>query len=235
MPSNFLVDGQVSGLGTVHPLLTLSFFSTWILPLHVVSCFQRWRGSRRHPQWMDSKEEEGLHASIVGSKTKQLAGALRCLTSTDWGYEKSILRSTYIVTGGSTVEHAAVAWLPWVSISTIEKLEMYQRYARRAITGQIKATPVEAILAEADLPTVAARATQLSNVAMEKSLRMPDTNPRMQVATAEVHQRTKKTSWRKKASEVWRSIFGSTQPERTPGILHTNWKPRVRGGWSKVR
>ena len=35
-PSDFLVDGQVSGLGTVHPLLTLNFFSTWILPLHVV-------------------------------------------------------------------------------------------------------------------------------------------------------------------------------------------------------
>ena len=31
------MDGQVSGLGTVHPLLTLSFVGTWILPLHVVS------------------------------------------------------------------------------------------------------------------------------------------------------------------------------------------------------
>ena len=39
VPSDFLVDGQVSGLGTVQPLLTLNFFSTWILPLHVVSCF----------------------------------------------------------------------------------------------------------------------------------------------------------------------------------------------------
>ena len=37
VPSDFLVDGQVSGLGTVHPLLTLSFVSTWILPLHAVS------------------------------------------------------------------------------------------------------------------------------------------------------------------------------------------------------
>ena len=36
VPSDFLVDGQVSGLGTVHPLLNLDFFSTWILPLHVV-------------------------------------------------------------------------------------------------------------------------------------------------------------------------------------------------------
>ena len=36
VPSDFLVDGQVSGLGTVHPLLTLSFVSTWILPLYIV-------------------------------------------------------------------------------------------------------------------------------------------------------------------------------------------------------
>ena len=36
VPSDFLVDGQVSRLWTVHPLLTLSFFCTWILPLHVV-------------------------------------------------------------------------------------------------------------------------------------------------------------------------------------------------------
>ena len=36
--SDFLVDGQASGLGTVHPLLTLDFLSTWILPLQVVSC-----------------------------------------------------------------------------------------------------------------------------------------------------------------------------------------------------
>ena len=41
VPSDFLVDGQVSGLGTVHTLLTLNFFSTWILPFHVVSCLQR--------------------------------------------------------------------------------------------------------------------------------------------------------------------------------------------------
>ena len=55
VPSDFLVDGQVSELGTVHLLLTLSFISTWILLLHVVcspSCFvhkalRRWSyGSR---------------------------------------------------------------------------------------------------------------------------------------------------------------------------------------------
>ena len=35
VPSDFLVDGEVSGLGTVHPVLTLDLIGTWILPLHV--------------------------------------------------------------------------------------------------------------------------------------------------------------------------------------------------------
>ena len=37
VPSDFLVGGQVSGLGTMHPLPTFSFFGIWILPLHVFS------------------------------------------------------------------------------------------------------------------------------------------------------------------------------------------------------
>ena len=35
VPADFLVEGQVSGLGTVHPLLTISFLSTWFLPLEM--------------------------------------------------------------------------------------------------------------------------------------------------------------------------------------------------------
>ena len=96
---------------------------------------------------------------------------------------------------------------------------MCQSYVERAITGQTKTTPVGAILADADLTIVATRATQLSTIAIGKSLRMPDKNQRSQIVIAEVCQCTKNTSWRKKASEDWRSIFGSTQPERTPGLL----------------
>ena len=111
-----------------------------------------------------------LHASVVCSRIKQQAGALWCLASTDWGYEKSVLLSTYIATAGPTVMYAAAALLPWVSASTMDKLEMCQRYAVRTVTGQIKTTHVKVILAEVDLPTVATRATQLSTIAMEKFL-----------------------------------------------------------------
>ena len=96
---------------------------------------------------------------------------------------------------------------------------MCQRYAGRAITGQIKTTPVEEIMAEADHPTVATRATQLCVIAMEKSVRIPDANPRKQIATSEALQRMQMTCWRNKASEVLMSIIGSTQQVMSPGLL----------------
>ena len=85
-------------------------------------------------------------------------------------HEMFILRCTYIATGRSTVEYVAAARLTWVSLSTLERLDMCQRYAERVISGQIKSTPVEAILARADVPTFATRTIQLSTIAMEKSL-----------------------------------------------------------------
>ena len=38
VPSDFIVGGQVNGLGAVHPHLALNFCSIWILPHHLV-CF----------------------------------------------------------------------------------------------------------------------------------------------------------------------------------------------------
>ena len=86
---------------------------------------ERWRSapyiSRQHikcnpnPKFLgvtyDRQLNFCLHASIVGSKMKQQAGALRCLASTYWGYGKSILRSIYIAMSRSTVEYAAATRL----------------------------------------------------------------------------------------------------------------------------
>ena len=71
---------------------------------------------------------------------------------------------------------------------------MCQSYAGRTFIGQVMTTHAEAILAEADLQTVATRATQITTMAMAKSLRLPGMNWRMQIFTAEVCHRTKETS-----------------------------------------
>ena len=65
----------------------------------------------------------------------------------DRGNDKSILLSTYIASRRLSVEYAAAAWLPWVSPSTMENQKTRHRHAGREITGQIKTTHVEAILA----------------------------------------------------------------------------------------
>ena len=99
------------------------------------------------------------------------------------------------------------------------RLETCQRYAGRAITGHLKTTPVEAVLAEANLPTIETRGKQLCAIAMEKSLRQPLNNHRHHIATLEVKQRTTKQSWRSKARQIWGSIFKNAVPQQTPGLL----------------
>ena len=60
------MDGQVSVLGTVHPLLTISFLRTWILPLHVVSSTLKRKSSSSAMDGLQSgssKEITGLHVT----------------------------------------------------------------------------------------------------------------------------------------------------------------------------
>ena len=106
-----------------------------------------------------------------------------------------------------------------MSSSTMEKLETCQRFAGRAITGQVKTSPVEAILAEDNLPKIGTRATQLCAIALEKSKRIAPENPRHQIAEQSSRQRSKKPSWRAKAGAVWESIFGKTSPSIQPELL----------------
>ena len=147
------------------------------------------------------------------------ASVLRCLATTDWGYDKQTLRATYSATGRSAVEYAAAAWLPWVSSLTMEKLETCQRFVGQAITGQAKTTSVEAILAEDDFSKIGTKATQLCAIAPKKSKRVAPENPRHQIAEQSSRQRMKKPSWRAKAGAVWESIFKNTSLAKQPELL----------------
>ena len=86
VPSDFLVDGQVSGLGTVHPILTLSFISTWILPLHVMSSTLKRKSSS---SVMDGLQRRKKKICIDQRRLVHVANRLICvlnnsLTSDGW-------------------------------------------------------------------------------------------------------------------------------------------------------
>ena len=92
------------------------------------------------------------------------------------------------------MEYGVSLWLPWISNSTLENQERSQRYVVRAIIGQLRTTPVKAIIAEANLPSIRTLAIQLSTIAMDKSVRTTLINPLHTTATQRERQRTKKPS-----------------------------------------
>jgi ribonuclease HI len=102
--------------------------------------------------------------------------------------------------------YAGAAWHPWISATNLDKLEGVQRYACRAISGQVRSTPSDATTLETDLPLIKERSRVIAVTAYEKSLRL-DHNPRHTLATADNIRRTKKTDWRDHARGAWRDLF----------------------------
>ena len=149
---------------------------------------------------------------------KPMARAQRKLVSTSWGYDRQSLCANYIATGRSKVEYVASSWLPWISNSTLENRERSQRNAEQAITGQLLTTPVEAILAEANQPSIRTQAIQQTTIAMDKSLGTTQINPRHTTENRRVQRRTKKPSWREKAGVVLRKVIGDTKLTTTPPL-----------------
>ena len=69
MSSDFLLEGQVSGLWNMHPLLNLDFLSTLILPLHVVSCCVMFSNLKRKSS---SCAMDGFHRTRRRDKRKSI-------------------------------------------------------------------------------------------------------------------------------------------------------------------
>ena len=74
------------------------------------------------------------HAQKEANSAKRKLRAPIHLAGTDWGYNKAMLKGTYLAIGRSTMVYAAAAWQPWLSNTGFEKLKATQS-AARAITG----------------------------------------------------------------------------------------------------
>jgi len=105
------------------------------------------------------------------------------------------------------MEYAAAGWAPWASQTSIGKLEAAQRYACRAITGLVKTTPNDILLIESDLQPMQTRLDQISTIAYDKALRLPNSNPRTAASKNNVRHRTNRNSWRNKAQNNWKKAF----------------------------
>jgi hypothetical protein len=105
--------------------------------------------------------------------------------------------------------------MPWLSGTDMKELEKAQREAARKITGAVKSTPIDAVITEDELPTVASRAVTLATIAVARSRRASVSNPRYQMAMEVQRRRLKKTDWRGRAVERWKEVFEG---------LSTDWR-----------
>lgn len=165
----------------------------------------------------------GPHVQRTVAKTKKRITMLKALSGTDWGFGKDLLTTTYVAMIRSQIEYGSPAWMPWIGKGNMEKLERIQLEAARKITGALKSTPTEAVLAEANLPKIEDRARVLAVVAYERSLRCARESPRFQIATAEVGCRLKKQDWRSAAKEGFRQAMGGAEVMESFPPLQIPW------------
>jgi len=138
----------------------------------------------------------------VIKKARRRVVMLRALAGRDWGWEKKMMRSTYVALVRSVLMYGAAAWTPWLSETEWGKLEAVQREAARCITGLLCSSPTEAVLIEARLEELREVAEGEWMVEWEKYMRKERGNHRRELVEKEVKQRLKKQGWRRKSSEL---------------------------------
>ena len=144
----------------------------------------------------DRRMTFGTQVKNVCQQMLRRTNLLRVVGGTTWGWQKQDLRTDYIATQRSVAEYAAAAWTPWLSSSNIEKLEITQLQAARAITHHVRSTPIEAVLYEADLPRLKHRFKTLSVLQANKWNSLDVEDPRRMVLNDSVRLRLRRPDWR---------------------------------------
>jgi hypothetical protein len=144
----------------------------------------------------------GDHLRKIYKKARKAIVLLRTLSGKDWGWDRKLMRQTYLTVVRPIIMYGATAWTPWVSDTGLEELEKVQREAARAITGMGTSSPREALGLEADLQEVRHMLQGQWMVEYEKSRRAMEGNPRKELVGRQVNQRLKWKGWREKCKNV---------------------------------
>jgi ribonuclease HI len=142
------------------------------------------------------------HAAKIKQRLKSRLKPLRALTGKGWGCEKGMMRALYKTFIRPVTEYCAAAYLPTASKTTRYSLQTQVNDAARIITGCTVNTNVDELLCEAGVESLEDRIDYLSAAAYEKSLRLPEDNPRRSCAEKVVMQRTQKKAWRYTAPAI---------------------------------
>ena len=145
----------------------------------------------------------GAHVDHLIDKVESKHKMLRAVAHTEWGWRKEKLIQIFSAHATSTSEYAGFAWMPSAAPTHLSRLERSQNKLLRTITGQYKASPVEALRLECGLPSFKTTVDRLTLKAAEKAIRLPAEHPRRLAQDGNVGNRCKTLlNWRTEAHNL---------------------------------
>ena len=155
------------------------------------------------------------------------------LAYSNWGSDKFQLLRIFQAVVCSRMGYSASAWQPWISETQMNKLETIQNKGLRAITGQTRSTPVEALRLEAGVPSYATTSRRLILTSYEKAARLPRGHPRRELYNNPVPKRNKRNSWRSTGMKL-ASLLPESTNDRVPIPLPTRPPWTQKGPYSVI-
>jgi hypothetical protein len=171
-------------------------------------------------------------AKVCG-KVSARCRLLGAVASKDWGCERRTMKMLFHALVRGAMDYSGAAWQPWLSKTGMDELERAHNKALRAVTGQLRTTPVEALHMEVATPKYSRVVDYLAASAWEKARRLPEGHPRKAATDHEVPQRTKGGSWRTLAKQVCSE--SGLDNEDTDGLIWRGpppWERRAQQRWS---
>ena len=143
------------------------------------------------------------HVEITAQQAGKKVGMISALSYTDWGWKKDDLMKIYNTFVRSKIFYAGSAWMSYLSESAVRPLQVVQNKAMRKMTGIYKTAPVESLLKECRMTSIATDIDRECAKSYEKALRLPEDHPRRIAAQPTgVPHRTVRSSWRENASNL---------------------------------
>jgi ribonuclease HI len=181
------------------------------------------------------------HATKVAAKVVRGSRVLGALSGREWGWNGRLLRRVYQTSLLGSITYCAAGWQPWLADSGVRDLDQAQNRCLRLVTGLYSSSPLEALRLESGFPSVWTIRRRSAAIALERSLRLPESNPRSLLPGLLVRHRSKiRSSWRVLASEVCEEIgLNAQQRSPFPPVTTAPWRwgtagwtvnPDLRGG-----
>jgi ribonuclease HI len=149
----------------------------------------------------------GQHVDNVCKSATSSCRILSALSHSKWGWRKQYLVKIYHSVVKSKLGYSGAAWQGNIAECHIQSLERTQNRALRLITGQFKDTPLEALRAEAGVPSYRTHMERNLLISREKALRLDADHPRRRAFDESIPKRIglandTKHSWRSKTDQL---------------------------------